>query len=626
MFFLKFARKLGKILRGGVRSRQIMLGALLGVIIGMIPGFNLSLVIAIIALLILNAHVGVAMFGVALGKVAMYLLAPVTFQIGFILVHQLGVEGLFRVLANAPVLALLDLHVYSLTGGLPVAVLLGGIFGWVMTRMVDALRTGIIQATDRSPRMKKLANNRAVRLFMRIVFGKQKGDLEELLSRHQPVLRRSGLILVTVVVVLGAVLQLFLLDYMFERGLVAALEYANGAEVNVEHADLSPLRGRLAIDRLQVTDPADPAHNSVQADRVSADLSITELLRKNYVVDILSVKNVRTGEKRDTPGEVYEEPEDPEEPPEQVEEKTVYDYLERADTLRSYMSRAQDYLERRAEGRDMEEADEEKREERQRRRLFDATDEVGYLRLSAKLLLTERPSWTIRRMEVDGVRIPGISELQNVHADNVSSHPERLDSPMAFRMTGEPDGPSTGELELNFHRPGAMHALKLDLSDIALEDGAGMSDEVPIRLEEGTAGLRLAGEFSAERIEFPFLIDVTDFAGSAREGEKVLGMDPEVAEEVFANVDELTVVGAVEGSFRSPRVRLDVRETLKSLQDDLQGAVRKKLEDEGRRRLEEEADDALGGLLGGDDSDEEDEDGEDEEEDKSPADRIRDMF
>ncbi|MFW5915332.1 MAG: DUF2062 domain-containing protein, partial [Planctomycetota bacterium] len=203
MFFLKFARKLGKILRGGVRSRQIMLGALLGVIIGMIPGFNLSLVIAIIALLILNAHVGVAMFGVALGKVAMYLLAPVTFQIGFILVHQLGVEGLFRVLANAPVLALLDLHVYSLTGGLPVAVLLGGIFGWVMTRMVDALRTGIIQATDRSPRMKKLANNRAVRLFMRIVFGKQKGDLEELLSRDQPVLRRSGLILVTVVVVLG---------------------------------------------------------------------------------------------------------------------------------------------------------------------------------------------------------------------------------------------------------------------------------------------------------------------------------------------------------------------------------------------------------------------------------------
>ena len=121
MFLLKLSRKFGKMLRGGAGSKEIFLGAFFGILIGMIPGVNLSLILAILLLLLLNANIGFALLGVLLGKALCLVLAPFTFQIGFFIIHEAGLEGLFRVFSETPILALLDLQVYCLTGGLPVA-------------------------------------------------------------------------------------------------------------------------------------------------------------------------------------------------------------------------------------------------------------------------------------------------------------------------------------------------------------------------------------------------------------------------------------------------------------------------------------------------------------------------
>ena len=122
---VKLIRGIGRILRGGADRRQVFLGCLLGVVIGMIPGFNGALVLAIALFFFLNANGLLAALGVLLGKVLCLVLAPVTFNIGYVIIHKVGLEGFFRWAADTPVLALMDLDVYSLVGGLPVALVVG---------------------------------------------------------------------------------------------------------------------------------------------------------------------------------------------------------------------------------------------------------------------------------------------------------------------------------------------------------------------------------------------------------------------------------------------------------------------------------------------------------------------
>ena len=137
-------RKLGKLARGGVTPLQVLLGCLLGVMLGMVPGFNMTMLLGIVLLVLLNANGGMAALGFALGKALCLLMAPVTFQIGYFLIHRIGLEGLFRAAGDTPVVALMDLHYYCLVGGLPVGLLVGLAMGLGMAKLVQGVRKGIL--------------------------------------------------------------------------------------------------------------------------------------------------------------------------------------------------------------------------------------------------------------------------------------------------------------------------------------------------------------------------------------------------------------------------------------------------------------------------------------------------
>ena len=171
---IKFIRKLGKVLRGGATFREMFLGVFLGFAIGMIPGANMTLIVLIFLLLFLNTNGALASLSILLGKVLCLLLAPVTFQLGYWMIHNLGLVGLVRAAANTPVIALLDLHVYSLMGALPLIVIFGGAFSWFVTKSVVKMRTGMATATAGNKKMQKAAESKFAKIVMRIVFGKQK--------------------------------------------------------------------------------------------------------------------------------------------------------------------------------------------------------------------------------------------------------------------------------------------------------------------------------------------------------------------------------------------------------------------------------------------------------------------
>lgn len=642
MFLLKLMRKFGKLLRGGAADRQIFLGGLLGVIIGMIPGFNLTLVLAILVLLLLNAHVGIALLGFALGKVLCLLLAPWTFEIGYAVIHGIGLEGLFRTLSDTPVVALLDLHVYSLLGGLPIALALGALFGWLMGRAVRYLRLGIFEATQRSARIQRLAQNKAVRVFLWLVFGGRKADMEDMLQTSPPLLRKSGLILTGAVLAVVVVVELIALDYVVKLGVERGMGYANGAEVNLKEADLSLTGGRLSLRGLQATDAGDPARNAFQAERLEADLGVSDLLRKRYVINLLDVRNVAFDTERETPGEVYRKPE-PVEPEPGEPGVPLEDYFKKAQKAKEYLDKLNEWLERRRA-----EAKREERERREKKRLVELGKNRSYLALSAKELIARRPVLVIRKLNVEGISLPLTGAAQNVTGSNLTSHPTRLGEEMSLTVTPAEGGESTAALAFGFHQPEPVHRAAFRFEGVPLS-AASLSDDAPFQVKQGTADIELKGTFTADRLDMPFKIALKDLQATSREGEGFLGLDPEQSRTLLENLTSLTFSGRLGGRPGAPTVEINPSEVLAAMQESLMRAGKEQVARIAGQQIEQVSDrlkKELGGQVEGELGDElkkklpgfggqeeeetpegeEAPEDEEKEEKKRPEDMLKDLF
>jgi len=416
---LKLIRKLGKLLRGGSTSRQIFLAVFFGFAVGMTPGVNLTLLIFIACVLVLNTNGGLAMLSFAVGKIFCLLLAPVTFLIGYFLIYDAGLARLVRYCADTPVLALLDFQVYCLLGALPLIIILGGAMGWGAATLINRLRRGIVSATESSERARKLGANKFVRFGLWVAFGKQKGNLADALARKTPLLAKGRIIAGVVLVAVVVILQLLFLDTLVRKGLRAAISSATGAEVNIARAKLSLINGRLVIEGLQVTDAAKPTHNQLQADRIVADLSIGDLLAKRFVVDLVSCDAMQMDVLRSSPGEVYRKPDRAEEPTlPALDLGKLQRYYAHVKDLNDKLDKLREYLE------SDEPAAKETPDKDKLRRQAEA---LGYLRLSAQDALAEHPTWIIRRIEINNLRptpdLPGLS----VKGANLSSHPSLVE-------------------------------------------------------------------------------------------------------------------------------------------------------------------------------------------------------
>ena len=424
---IKLIRKLLKALRGGATFRQIFLAVLLGFAAGMIPGVNLTLILCIVLLLILNTNGGLAVLGYVVGKALCLLLAPVTFEIGYFLIHGAGLMGLIQTLADTPVLALLDLHVYCLLGALPLIVVLGGGMAWAAGTIIMKARAGLA-AAGKSEKAQKVAGNLFVRILLRIAFGRQKETMAEMLEKSSPIFLKSRLIAGLVVIAAIFIGQYLFLDVLARKGLEAAIAEAGGAEVNVRRADLSLLTGHLVIEGLQVTDAARPTHNLVQADRIVTDVSVEDLLARRFVVDAIECEKMRTDAPRAAPGEVYRE-----RPPTDEDKDRwnidigglgkIKEYYDQAKKLHERIQKLKDYLQKKEPQTQQGPPDKERLKEEARLR--------GYLRLSAKDYLAKRPTWVIRYAKVGGVEVakglPGITVEGRELSSHPSLHPQKME-------------------------------------------------------------------------------------------------------------------------------------------------------------------------------------------------------
>ncbi len=424
---IKLIRKLGKTLRGGATFRQVFLGVFLGFAVGMTPGVNLTLFVLIALFLLMNINGAMGTLALMLGKILCHVLAPLTFQIAYAMVHSLGLLGLVQWMADTPVLALMDWQVYCLIGGLPIIILGGGALAIYTGRSMAKVRQHLAAATDKSGAYRKLGENKLTKLLMRIVFGKQKTDFADMVDDKGPLFRKGRLIGGAVVLAVVVALPLMFMNRIATFAVVKGLAAANGAEVTVESVSLSA-GGKLVVTGLQVTDRQRPTHNSVQAERLEADVSVLGLLTRRVVIDVLSCEGVMLDGERATPGEVFQRRDDDAAEPFQlptVGGEDLQNAKKTFDRINGVVEKLSEHL----SSDDPSQADAEAR----RRRLADEARVAGYLRLSAKGYLAKRPAWVIREASFP-VGLYGSDLVFTLTARNISSHPSLLAEPATFEL------------------------------------------------------------------------------------------------------------------------------------------------------------------------------------------------
>ena len=121
-------------------------------------------------------------------------------------------------------------------------------------------------------------------------------------------IRKSGwLIFLTLLAVVLALVYLFL-GTAIRLGMVYTLEKAAGAEVNISNVSVSLAPLTLNVSELQITDNANPSHNSISFSNARAALEVWPALLGYYVVNDLSVDGLAYGTLRSSPGKVFRGP------------------------------------------------------------------------------------------------------------------------------------------------------------------------------------------------------------------------------------------------------------------------------------------------------------------------------
>uniref|UniRef100_A0A486XQG7 Uncharacterized conserved secreted protein n=1 Tax=Rheinheimera sp. BAL341 TaxID=1708203 RepID=A0A486XQG7_9GAMM len=126
--------------------------------------------------------------------------------------------------------------------------------------------------------------------------------------KHEIGIRKSGwLVFIVALALLLAIIYLFA-GPAIRVGMVYSLEKTVGAEVNISKVSLQLAPLALRINNMQITDAANPSHNSLSFNQASASLQLWPALLGYYVIDELTIDGLQYGAQRTQAGAVYRAP------------------------------------------------------------------------------------------------------------------------------------------------------------------------------------------------------------------------------------------------------------------------------------------------------------------------------
>ncbi len=434
-------RKITKFLRGKATRGQVLTASVLAGMLGFVPGFFLpsdlgggflqapGLILTLFFLaLISNANFGVFAIVTVFAKLASFALLPITFAIGQWMIDG-PMRSVVQSIANAPFTAWFGLDYYATTGGLVVGLVFGIASGIVLFSSLQAYRNKMAALEAGSEAYQQNAKKLWVRLLAWLFLGGGKGnkvtwqELAEGGKKGLPI-RIGGIV---VVLALGYWIYSShskLSQGALTSGTQSALLAMNGATVDLDSVTLDLADGALRIKDLAIADSKKLDVNLFEASALDAQIDTNALLRRRIVIEKLTAKDGKSGEKRATPGQLVEPPAPP--PPADPNTKSLEDYLKDVEVWRARIDQASEWLEK-LSGGDAEKPEPKTEEQKQQQVERDIQD-VGLAKVFARDLRVDQPAVWIKNIEILGV--PSTSApggTVDLRLTNWSSNPWLLD-------------------------------------------------------------------------------------------------------------------------------------------------------------------------------------------------------
>ncbi len=489
-------RKIGSLIRGKATPFQIVSASILGMLIGFTPGFAQApglIVFWVLCLIILNANLFLAGIVALLGKLLLWITLPIAFSIGRFLLEG-PTEGLFKIMVNAPVTAYFGLEYYVVPGGQLIGLIVGGAIGISMTKMLGSYRRKMMSMEQNSERMNQWSSKGWVKVLKFIFLGSGKGkkSYEELLSKKwgNPI-RVPGAIAAVLIVALGYFGLKSLSDPFVTAAIKRGLETANGATVDLKNAHLDIDEGRIEIDGLALSDPENLDTNLFASDRIVADISSADILKKRFSVDSLVFENASSGLPRPTRGShVGKRSDTKKESPIQLPDyKDLGSVLEDAPEWKERLAQVKKWLEALGgEGKSTS----------LKETLASRIASLGYANVSNKDLIEGSPTVFIRNLVATQVKTQYLDNATlDIEADFLSSHPSLVESDPKIKVTSSDDS-LNATLALGAAAGRADNIVELELKGLSVDDFASKlksGEQTPI--SGGSMNLAVTGKLSS---------------------------------------------------------------------------------------------------------------------------------
>ena len=554
---LKFFKKLVRILRGGSTIVEIGTAVTLGMLLGFLPWFSALSLCLILLLLLLNTPVHLAVLAFALGKVLSLPLAVVTYHIGRGVLAVGPLESLVRALVNAPVTAWMDLDRYCTLGGIVLGGALGVGLSLALRIPISKFRKKMASLEHDSEKFARFTSNFFVRFVMWLILGKasrKQKTYADVLATRTHLLRRSGVILVAIVLVLALGVEYVFAGYFARDMIIDQMERANGATVDIESLDLSLFGGKCTVKGLQVCDPDHLDRNLVSADTTEIDFSVGDLLSRRFVIETIAVDKAATDSPRETPGErLYEDEPLPEEPAPEEDTKSIYDYLEDAKLWKERIERLYRLYKRIAP----EKTEEEKKAEEE-----EYLERLGYRALRATYLADKHPLVTIREIRVGGLTVKTGDVVLQLTLDGAefSSDPALNEKAPTLGFKTD-DGRFSGGITFGIAtaEAPAVNVVNLTMKNISLKEAQKMlSPDNEVKFEDGTADIEIKdGKFSLSTIDIPVSVKLHDVKTDTFGGDSGGSGDWKKYLDVLKDNTETII--RISGSPFSPRIKFEVK-------------------------------------------------------------------
>lgn len=290
---------------GGTHPRAVSLAVFLGLVAGFVQGWNLSLAALFVLIILFDVRSRVALVCWAIGLGLSWLMAPVTFLLGRVVLDLTPVGKMLGELGDGRAAALFGWDRYTVVGGMLVGLAIAWPASSLLTRGVRRTRRMLQQARDLRARLAPDVGP-AVIAFPRSRISRKarladwlrgKTAIADETTRNR-LFRRGGLPAAAALVAVTTAVVFWQVPRLTSGRLYLAIQSANQARLEAASFHLALWDGRLEIRDLRLADPTSLTHDRLRVAHLRADVDPTALLRGHLAVKHLDVTGVRTNVER----------------------------------------------------------------------------------------------------------------------------------------------------------------------------------------------------------------------------------------------------------------------------------------------------------------------------------------